>query len=425
MITPESIPPKRPDNYRIVHSADWHLGKQLNDRTRDDEHELFLRWLLQLVQDHAVDAILVSGDIFDTANPSNSALQRYYDFIATLAQQQHCAVALIAGNHDSAAQLEAPRQALRALNVHVCGYLESQPAARILLLPHQRDPKIAIAMVPFLRERDLRLGSPGESPAEIRTQLVSGLELVYRQTAAAASQLRSACPTIATGHLTVLGATPSDSERDIHIGGLGAVTPEIFADLFDYVALGHLHRPQSFGRAGHVCYAGSPIALSFSEARDEKQVRLLDVTGRKIECHTVSVPRFRALHQLRTTARELKTAIERFDPGSAALPAWLEVTISGAADAADLNEQVLQLTAERSYEVLRVVRDRSISETPTAAVPLSEDEAIEALIDDPASVFQQLLDRRSDLQPQEVDQLRAAFAELLELQQQAQDTLDQ
>ena len=424
MIAPESIPPKRPDSYRIAHSADWHLGKQLNDRARDDEHELFLRWLLQLVEDHAVDAILVAGDLFDTANPSNSALQRYYDFIAALAQQQRCAVALIAGNHDSAAQLEAPRQALRALNVHVCGYLESEPSARILLLPNPEDPKLAIAMVPFLRERELRLGSPGESQTEIRTQLVSGLERIYSQTAAAALKLDSGCPTIATGHLTVIGATPSDSERDIHIGGLGAVTPQIFADLFDYVALGHLHRPQSFGRAGHVRYAGSPIALSFSEARDDKQIQLLDVTDRGIECLSVAVPRFRALHQLRTTARELKTAIERFDPGSAALPTWVEVTVSGAADAADLNEQVLQLTAERSYEVLRVVRERSISETPTAAMPLSEDEAIETLIDHPANVFQQLLDRRSDLQPLEVDQLRAAFAELLELQQQTQDARD-
>ncbi len=266
----EAVCPAKPAGaFRILHTADWHLGKLLNDQSRDEEHERFLDWLLEFVAENSVDAVLLAGDVFDTANPPQSALARYYDFVSGLFRQGNCALVVIAGNHDSAAQLEAPKGVLSSLKTHVVGFLAEEPKARILGLPSDENPRVAVAMIPFLRDRDLRVGKAGESADEIRAQVLAGITSRYEEAAAAAVGLK--CPVIATGHLTVLGASTSDSERDIHIGGLGAVTSGSFPEVFSYVALGHLHRPQATDASGRVRYSGSPIALSFSEVADEKR----------------------------------------------------------------------------------------------------------------------------------------------------------
>ena len=236
------IPQKPKDSFRILHTADWHLGKLLGDQSRDEEHARFLTWLLAAVKEHDVDAIILAGDVFDTANPPQSALGRYFDFVSGLFRQGDCSLVVIAGNHDSAAQLEAPKQVLDALNVHVAGFLAEKPEARLLYLPKDQDPKVAIAMMPFLRDRDLRVGKAGESADDIRAQVVAGIRERYAESADAVKDAGISCPALATGHLTVLGTKTSDSERDIHIGGLGAVTIDSFPDTFAYVALGHLHR---------------------------------------------------------------------------------------------------------------------------------------------------------------------------------------
>ncbi len=223
------VPAKRPGGYRVLHTADWHLGKLLNDRSRDEEHRKFLEWLLSVVREHEVDAILLAGDVFDTANPPTGAQQRYFTFVADLFRTTGCTLAVIGGNHDSAAHLDAPKYALHALNVHVFGRLEEDYRSRFLLLPTAGNPQLAVAMVPFLRERDLRVGKAGEGADVVRASIVAGIERVYRETAAAVPTIDAfECPVIATGHLTVVGARSSDSERDIHIGGLGAVSSAVF-----------------------------------------------------------------------------------------------------------------------------------------------------------------------------------------------------
>ena len=135
---------------KILHTADWHLGKLLNDQSRDEEHRLFLDWLLDVVKDEEIGAVLVAGDIFDTANPPQSPLRRYYDFVSQLFTQGDCQLILIAGNHDSAAQLEAPKEVLNSLKTRVVGFLPENPADRILYLPDGKNPEVAIALIPFL-----------------------------------------------------------------------------------------------------------------------------------------------------------------------------------------------------------------------------------------------------------------------------------
>ncbi len=402
--------------YRILHTADWHLGKLLNDQSRDTEHALFLEWLLAVVKKENIDAILVAGDIFDTANPPQSALQRYYDFVSSLFAQGDCQLVIIAGNHDSAAQLEAPKGVLNSLKTHVVGFLPEDPKDRILYLPDAENPRAAIAMIPFLRDRDLRVGKAGESADEIRSQLAAGISERYSETAAAIEEAKVTCPVIATGHLTVVGSETSDSERDIHIGGLGSVTPGHFSEAFDYVALGHLHRPQSTDGNGRVRYSGSPIALSFSESRDKKEVRLLDIANGAIEQTSLPIPVFRKLAQVRTKTADLEKSLSEFSEKAGELRSWVELIVEDALIEDNLTERVASLIEDRDFDVLKVIRGKADTLVGMSVEDVSDDEAIESLLDQPTLVFEHLLDQQEQLTTEEVEELKLAFSRLVELE---------
>lgn len=403
---------------KILHTADWHLGKLLNDQSRDEEHGLFLDWLLDVVKSEGVDAIIVAGDIFDTANPPQSALQRYYDFVSRLFAQRDCHLVIIAGNHDSAAQLEAPKQVLNSLKTHVVGFLPENPEDRILYLPDAENPEAAIALIPFLRDRDLRVGRAGENAEEIRAQLAGGISARYAETAEALVTAKVDCPVIATGHLTVVGSETSDSERDIHIGGLGSVTPGHFPDTFNYVALGHLHRPQASDEDGRVRYSGSPIALSFSESTDKKEVRLLDLNDGEIQQTSLPIPVFRKLSQLRTTTAELDKSIGDFSERAGDLRTWVELIVEDAALEDNLTERVATLIEDREFDVLKVIRGRADSLVSMSVEESSDDEAIESLLDQPARVFEHLLDQQEQFTEEETAELKLAFSRLVEMEAQ-------
>lgn len=412
------ISSKPEGSYRILHTADWHLGKLLNDQSRDEEHGRFLDWLLAVVKEHQIDAIILAGDVFDTANPPQSALGRYYDFVSGLFRQGDCALVVIGGNHDSAAQLEAPKQALRALNTHIAGFLAEDSEDRILCLPDEQNPQVALALIPFLRDRDLRVGRAGEGADEIRSQVVAGIKQRYEETADATVDMP--CPVVATGHLTVLGALNSDSERDIHIGGLGAVTPDSFSDRFSYVALGHLHRPQATEGDERVRYAGSPIALSFSETEDEKEVRILDVSEGGIEQHSLPIPMYRRLVQIRTTSADLDKALTEFQPDAGELRTWVEVVVEDATLESDLIERVRALTEGHDFDVLKVIRGRAAPVAGMTVGEATDDEAIETLLDQPTHVFEHLLEQREEFNEKEIEELKAAFAVLVDLDAQSE-----
>lgn len=413
------IPRKPGGSLRLLHTADWHLGKLLNEQSRDGEHARFLSWLLAAVSEHQVDAIVLAGDVFDSSNPPQSALGRYYDFVSGLFRQGGCALAVIGGNHDSPAQLEAPKRVLQALNVHVAGFLAEKPEERILYLPGKDKPGVAIAMMPFLRDRDLRIGKPGESADEIRMQIADGIRARYAEAVQAVEEAGLVCPVMATGHLTVLGAKASDSERDIHIGGLGAVTAESFPKAFAYVALGHLHRPQAADAGGRVRYAGSPIALSFSEAEDSKEVRILDVTAEGIVQHGLPVPVFRRLVQIRTDEAGLERALKGFSAKPGELSTWAEVIVGDASFEDDLNERVRLLAEGTGLEVLRVLRGNPASVAGLSAGDATDDEAIAALLDQPLHVFEHLIRQQPQLDENEAGKLREAFAVLVDIDAQS------
>lgn len=339
MNTTETTPTqKNTGTYRILHTADWHLGKQLMDQERHADHQRFLDLFLSVVKDQAVDAVIVSGDIFDGVNPPAKSEELYYTMLASLHSLGISAV-IVSGNHDSPTMLRSASTIIGKLGHHIITELpsgENGPTPHIVLLPNADTPRVAIAAIPYMREGDLRKVELDEDINVIRERVRTGWRDLYTAASNAVTSLAPNIPAIATGHLTVTGGeTNKDTEREIRIGGVGDVDLTAFPERFGYVALGHLHRPQSFpkgaGNVGHIRYAGSPIALGFSEGSHKKAFQIIDVEpAGTLKISTLPIEGNRRLIQLRGTIQELEVQIEELtQPADNELQPWVELVLTG------------------------------------------------------------------------------------------------
>ena len=330
---------------RVLHTSDWHLGHSLRSEvTREYEHQAFLRWLLAACEREAADALLITGDVFDSATPAASAEKMWFEFLA--AARKACPrmdVIAIAGNHDSPARLGAASAVLRELGVHVVGGLPRQGGAIDLdrvLIPIAGGRGL-VAAVPFLRPIDL---PDGEEP----------LAAVYGEVIAAARARRAADQAlIVTGHLYMAGADAQFlSERRVAVGGQESAPLRLFPDDISYVALGHIHRAQRVGRET-IRYAGAPIALALDEAAYKHQVLAIDFVGGQVsELRPLRVPR--VVEILRVPARGAAPLAEVLaslaalpalaDPADPARP-FLEVVV-----ALDKPEPKLRAAIEAALE---------------------------------------------------------------------------
>lgn len=281
---------------RLLHTSDWHLGHTLHGLSREEEHARFLTWLEERVVTDEVDALLITGDTFDTTTPPASAERALFDLLARLrARSPRLQVVIIGGNHDSPARLEAPAELLRALDVRVVASLGRRPGQpldpdRLVLPLRDRAGQVAawLAAVPFLRPVDLPPRTQDERAATDRA-----IGDVYREVLSLARARRQPGQALlATGHLCVRGADPSgESERAI-LGGHAPLDTDLFPPDLAYVALGHLHKAQPVGGREQVRYAGSPIPLSLTEADYRHQVVRLDLEGEAVvRLDTPTIPR--------------------------------------------------------------------------------------------------------------------------------------
>jgi exonuclease SbcD len=269
---------------RLCHTSDWHLGHTLHDLPREAEHARFLGWLLDLLAVEKVDALVVTGDLFETANPPASAQQALYDFFAEARRRlPSLGIVVVGGNHDSASRLDAIAPLCRAIGIHVIGSLPRREDGRLdedrLLVP-LRDATgevgAWVAAVPFLRPMDLP-PSTGDDP------LVAGVRAVYEDALIAArARRRPGQAIVVTGHCYMVGGRISElSERKVLGGNQHALPIDLFPDDVSYAALGHLHLGQRVDGRDHVRYAGSPIPLSMGEAGYKHHVLLVDLDGER------------------------------------------------------------------------------------------------------------------------------------------------
>lgn len=271
----------------ILHTSDWHLGRRLYGRMRYEEFEAFLSWLQETISAQKVDVLIVAGDIFDTMTPSNRAQALYYEFLGKVSKLCCEHIVIVAGNHDSPTFLDAPSKVLKFLNVHVIGTACDDLNDEVLVLDAiDGTPHCIIAAVPYLRDCDVRGSHAGESADSKDTNVIKGIRAHYDEVASIAKARQEHLsdahqrhiPIIATGHLFAAGSktTEDDGVRDLYVGSLGQISADMFDECFDYVALGHLHVPQRVGGCEHIRYSGSPIAMGFGEAKQQKQVLLVE-----------------------------------------------------------------------------------------------------------------------------------------------------
>ncbi|MTD40873.1 exonuclease subunit SbcD [Erwinia sp. CPCC 100877] len=391
---------------RIIHTSDWHLGQNFYTKSRAAEHQAFLDWLLEQAEHRQVDAIIVAGDIFDTGSPPSYARELYNRFVVRL-QRTDCTLYLLAGNHDSVATLNESRELLACLNTCVVATPDDKP-----LEMTRRDGTVAAILcpIPFLRPRDLLQSQAGQDGRDKQLSLLEAISRHYQHLYEAALALRDQrdLPIIVTGHLTTVGVTASDSVRDIYIGSLEAFPARNFPPA-DYIALGHIHRPQSVGGMEHVRYSGSPIALSFDETGKEKSVTLVTFKGATLTgIEALPVPVTQPLALIKGSLAQIEQQLEAWRGAPEQPVTWLDIEITTDEYLHDIQRHIRQLTEDLPLDVVLIRRSR---EQRQRAIDNQHKETLSELsVND---VFSRRL-AQEDLEPGQEARLRQLFGQTLE-----------
>lgn len=261
---------------RILHTADWHLGRQLEGRSRFEEQAAFIDELVTMVKEERIDLILMAGDVYDTANPPAEAEELFYEALARLSHGGKVTLAFIAGNHDHPDRLAAASPLLKGRSLHLLG----RPGREVIPLTTAKGEEAVLYALPYPSEARLR-ESFGEQTGEDEMQKAYDARVAALFLEAGA-HFRADTVNLAMSHLFVAGGMESESEREIQVGGAYTVNAPSLPAGAHYVALGHLHRPQNVGGSPSPArYAGSPLAYSFSEAGYAKSVTVIEAEAGK------------------------------------------------------------------------------------------------------------------------------------------------
>ena len=350
---------------KLLHTSDWHIGRTLYGRKRYDEFEAFLAWLVTIIHQQGIDVLLIAGDVFDTSTPSNRAQELYYRFLCQVAASTCRHVIVIAGNHDSPSFLNAPKSLLRALDVHVVGAVTENLDDEVLVLQDQNGlPELIVCAVPYLRDRDIRVAEAGESIEDKERKLIDGIREHYAQVCALAElkrkQLEIHLPIVAMGHLFTAGGktTDGDGVRELYVGTLAHVSARIFPECIDYLALGHLHVAQTVNGSDAMRYSGSPLAMGFGEARQQKSVCLVEIGQDTPSVELINVPVFQMLERIQGNWAVISSRLQ--DVQAAQLPVWVEIIYDGEDVIDDLHSRLEASIAGSGVEILRVKNNRII-----------------------------------------------------------------
>ncbi len=395
---------------RIIHTSDWHLGQELHGFDRGPEHDAFLAWLLSLVRQAEADVLVVTGDIYDSGNPSVPAQSRLYRFLSgALALNDSLQIVVIGGNHDSPGRLELPRDLLTEGRMHVVGALPrvgGRPDSRrtvITLRDRSGYASVSCVAMPFLRAADL---PPGLGAAGVRA--------LYAEAVEHARDAR--LPIIATGHMHLRGGEISElSERRIYVGGEAALSSELFDSDISYVALGHLHKPQRVAGPTAIRYAGSPFPMSVVERTYEHSVAVVEIDdGGAATIDLVPIPRHVAFLRVPEEGSSTLEAVEdqlrtlNIDDCAVDRRPFLEVSVQLFRTEPDLKRRIDEALTMKPVRLLRVERQRLGENGLLADVVASKSDLLDFK---PADVFRRLHQQQYRTDPDE--ELQMLFDEVV------------
>lgn len=396
---------------RLLHTSDWHLGRTLYGRKRYEEFEAFLNWLAETIRRNEIDALLVAGDVFDTGAPSHRAQELYYGFLCQVAASPCRHVAIVAGNHDSPSFLGAPKDLLKTLDMHVIGQAAENPEEEVLVCrDRQSNAELIICAVPYLRDRDMRAAEAGESVEDKERKLIEGIRGHYAAVGACAERKRrelgADIPIVGMGHLFATGGRTADGDgvRELYVGSLARISADAFPPCFDYLALGHLHIPQTVNGLETMRYSGSPLPMGFGEARQSKSVCRIDFAGSRPSVKPIEIPRFKKLERIEGNLAQIEKRIS--EAVAERSNAWLEVFYEGEEAIGDLRERLAPLVEGSGSEILRIRNNRIVEH---ALSPIRE----EVLSDlNAEEVFERCL-AAHELPEAQREELRVAYRETL------------
>ena len=348
----------------ILHTSDWHIGKRLMDRERLPEQIAALDEIVRICETRDVDLVLVAGDVFDTFMPSADAEEVFFRAVKRMAGQRR-AVVLISGNHDDGVRLAASAPLAAEEGIYLFGSgRDVMPVGGArgvhavasgegyVVIGNERGEQVYINALPYPNEARLKEEKTEESYTDKLRRYIARGEAGFSE----------GMPHLLLSHLFVAGGSVSESERDIDLGGARAVPPALF-DGFDYVALGHLHKPQKFGE--RVRYSGSLLQYPFDE-QAKKQVVLLHTDGTDISCEEIPLTAGKRLVRLEEEDAERAAELLRQYEG-----AFVELTLRLKAPLTSSETQMLRAANEglvslivrtQGAEGLPVVRRSTLSD---------------------------------------------------------------
>ncbi len=393
---------------KVIHTSDWHLGRTLCGRKRHQEHEAFLRWLVNQIVELEVDAVLIAGDIFDNGSPDNIAQGLYYRFLFDVAHTPCRHVVVIGGNHDSPLFLEAPRELLRMLNVHIVGQISDRFEDEVIPLKNS-DGEIAavVCAVPFLRDRDIRQIEAGENMQDKHRKLLAGIQNHYQAVWELARNTRGAdeqIPIIAMGHLFTQGGQTAEDDgvRDLYVGSLAHIPAEAFPKAIDYFALGHLHMPQRIRE--RIVYSGSPIPMGFQEAGQTKKIMLITFSGQTTDIDEMDIPSFERMETIEGDLTDILDQLGHLNADEQLVK--VEIRYNGQQPAAGLREKIEDATRDTLIDVCRI---RNL-QLQNQMIDFDDNDDLSEM--DESEVFERCMDQYEVPADDRAD-LRASYQEIL------------
>jgi exonuclease SbcD len=315
--------------------------------------------LLETIQQNEIDVLLVAGDVFDTTTPSNRAQELYYQFLHKVSASNCKHVVIIAGNHDSPSFLNAPKELLKVLNVHVVGNLLGGINDEVLVLYDQQHiPELIVCAVPYLRDKDVRTTVAGESIDDKGRKLVEGIIEHYNAVGLFAEnkrlELGGEIPIVGMGHLYTAGGqvAADDGVRELYIGTLAHVSANTFPDCFDYTALGHLHIPQKVMDLETIRYSGSPLPMGFGESNYKRSVCQVDIIKDTTTVKLIEVPEFQLIESIKGDWNHITHRLTELSETN--INVWLEISYTGDDIISDLQDRLTAYISDTQLDLLRI-----------------------------------------------------------------------
>ncbi|MCA0172370.1 exonuclease SbcCD subunit D [Bacillus sp. RAR_GA_16] len=306
---------------KLLHTADWHLGKTLEGRSRLPEQREFLEELQTIAEEENVDAILMAGDVFDTVNPPAAAETLFYDAAVKLTSRGERPLIIISGNHDNPERLSAARPLAHTSGITIIGFPTTKPVEVTV----RNGQHLSIAALPYPSESRLNeCLTEGQEEDALQLAYDDRVKKLFSDLAEAGNE---EAVHIAMSHIYVAGSRESDSERPIQVGGAYTVSANSLPEQAQYVALGHLHRPQTITKGSALArYSGSPLAYSFSEANQAKSVTIIDVEPKGL-AHISEIPLQSGKPLVRWIAKEGIEQVYTWLEEEKDLDAWIDLEV--------------------------------------------------------------------------------------------------